>query len=55
MTGCLQRAGADGEVSLAFVQTGNPDTDADGLTDVWELSWPGITSLTQLNGSVTTP
>ncbi|MCW1923412.1 hypothetical protein OKA05_12675 [Luteolibacter arcticus] len=48
-------AGNDGEVSLAFVQTGNPDADADGLTDVWELSWPGITSLTQLNGLITTP
>lgn len=47
--------GADGEVSLAFVQTGNPDSDADTLTDVWELSWPGITALTQLNGTITTP
>ena len=45
----------DGEVALAFVQTGDLDLDDDGLTDTWELSWPGITSLTQLNGLITTP
>jgi hypothetical protein len=47
--------GAEGEVSLAFVQTGDLDMDDDGLIDTWELSWPGITSLTQLNGTITTP
>lgn len=31
-------AGADGEVSLAFVQAGNPDADGDGLLDVWETT-----------------
>jgi hypothetical protein len=46
-------AGADGEVSLAFVQLGDPDLDDDLLTDVWELSWPGITDLTMLKGDVT--
>ena len=48
-------AGADGEVSLAFVQHGDPDSDDDGLTDEWELSWAAITTLTQLNGTITTP
>ena len=47
--------GADGEVSLAFVQSGNPDSDADGLNDAWELGWDAITTLTQLNGTITTP
>ena len=44
-----------GEVSLAFVQAGDLDLDDDNLVDTWELSWPGITSLTQLNGLITTP
>jgi hypothetical protein len=48
-------AGADGEVALAFVQLGDPDTDDDGLTDEWELGWAAITDLTQLNGTITTP
>lgn len=47
--------GADGEVSLAFVQAGNPDSDGDGLNDAWELGWDAITTLTQLNGTITTP
>lgn len=48
-------AGADGEVSLAFVQLGDPDSDDDGLTDEWELSWAAITTLPQLDGTITTP
>ena len=48
-------AGADGEVSLAFVQLGDPDSDDDGLTDEWELAWDAITNLSQLNGTITTP
>lgn len=47
--------GNEGELSLAFVQAGDPDMDDDGLPDVWELSWPGITDLTQLNGLITNP
>lgn len=42
-------AGADGEVSLAFVQAGNPDVDGDGLLDVWEISNFG--SITAYNGT----
>lgn len=42
-------AGADGEVSLAFVQAGNPDMDGDGLLDVWEISNFG--SITAYNGT----
>ena len=30
-------AGTDGEVSMAFVQAGNPDSDGDGLVDAWEI------------------
>ncbi len=48
-------AGADGEVSLAFAQLGDPDVDDDGLTDVWELGWDAITDLTQLDGTITSP
>jgi len=42
-------AGADGEVSLAFVQAGNPDADGDGLLDVWEIANFGNT--TNYNGT----
>ena len=31
------------------------DTDGDGLNDAWELSFAGITSLTDLNGTLTGP
>lgn len=31
-------AGNDGEVSMAFVQAGNPDADGDGLLDSWEVA-----------------
>lgn len=48
-------AGASGEVSLAFVQAGNPDTDNDNLPDVWELSWTAITNLSQLTGLILNP
>ena len=48
-------AGDAGEVSMAFVQLGDPDLDDDGLTDAWELGWAAITTLTQLDGTNMTP
>lgn len=42
-------SGSDGEVSLAFVQAGNPDQDGDGLLDVWEITY--FTNITSYNGA----
>lgn len=37
---------------VALIHNPNVDFDADGLPDGWELSMPGITSLTELNGTL---
>jgi hypothetical protein len=41
-------AGSD----FGFAVSINPDTDGDGLNDVWELGFAGITGLSDLNGTL---
>lgn len=47
-----------GELHIAgfqIVEAAPDDTDLDGLPDTWELSWPTVADLTDLNGIKTGP
>lgn len=47
-----------GELHIAgfqIVEAAAGDIDLDGITDTWELSWPDVIDLTDLNGTKTGP